>query len=340
MSKLKEECFGGESGGSSGFGISTFDGWGMGGGGYGKSGYMLFYERRKKKPLTVLVKEEEAASESGQQAADGEKLQKVNKTVYDDTDGKWVQVETNEKVKEEKKDEETSEKRLEVDYKQAVLPTAVPNKIFSQVLQDNRKFGFENDIYSSEFFDFALGLQKSVIGMDGDSPAIAAMRRRAIDVGGKVTLEILAKAFANSCIDEHMAVLAEAMQKDPSLPREFLASWYDKDGFAYLFSLLLECPDTRARQSVASLLKYVLVTLKMQEQDYLFEAEDYEVEGDDGQKMTMQRHRALCARFVVRAIELLNTKVAKNWARFDQFHELLYTFALADVADVVPPRLG
>jgi len=54
----------------------------------------------------------------------------------------------------------------------------------------------------------------------------------------------------------------------------------------------------------------------------------------------MQRHKSLCARFVVRAIELFNTKVAKNWARFDQFHELLYTIALADVSDVVPPTQG
>lgn len=51
--------------------------------------------------------------------------------------------------------------------------------------------------------------------------------------------------------------------------------------------------------------------------------------------MTMQRHRALCARFVARAIEILNSKVAKNWSRFDQFHDLLFTFALADVDDVV-----
>jgi len=50
------------------------------------------------------------------------------------------------------------------------------------------------------------------------------------------------------------------------------------------------------------LLRYVLVTLKMQEQDYLMEMEDYEVEGDDGQKVKMQRHRSLCARFVVKAI--------------------------------------
>jgi hypothetical protein len=27
--------------------------------------------------------------------------------------------------------------------------------------------------------------------------------------------------------------------------------------------------------------------------------------------------------------------VANNWSRFDQFHELLYTFALADVEDVL-----
>jgi hypothetical protein len=87
---------------------------------------------------------------------------------------------------------------------------------------------------------------------------------------------------------------------------------------------------------VATLLKYVLVALKMQEQDYLFEMEDYEVEGDDGQKVKMQRHRALCTRFVTQAIELLNTKVAKNWQRFDQFHDLLCTIALADVTDVEP----
>jgi len=53
-SKLKEECFGGDIGSSSnGFGLSSLDGWGLSGS-YGKSGYMLFYERRTKKPLMVL----------------------------------------------------------------------------------------------------------------------------------------------------------------------------------------------------------------------------------------------------------------------------------------------
>jgi hypothetical protein len=40
------------------------DGWGLGGGrSYGKSGYMLFYERRKKKPLRILVQDKQAEQE-------------------------------------------------------------------------------------------------------------------------------------------------------------------------------------------------------------------------------------------------------------------------------------
>lgn len=74
----------------------------------------------------------------------------------------------------------------------------------------------------------------------------------------------------------------------------------------------------------------------MQEKDYLYDAEDYEVSDDEGKSMTMQRHKALSARFVARGIELLNTRVARNWSRFDQFHDVIYTFAIADVKDVYP----
>jgi hypothetical protein len=99
------------------------------------------------------------------------------------------------------------------------------------------------------------------------------------------------------------------MKKDPTdtLVSEFLDAWYKEDGFNFLFSLLLECPDSRARQSIANLLKFVLCKLKFIEKDYLMEPEDFEVEGDDGKKMTMRRHKALCSRFVVRALDLLNS---------------------------------
>jgi hypothetical protein len=59
-SKIKEEAFGGD-GGNQSFGISSFDGRGIGGGGssYGKSGYMLFYERVNKKPIKIIKQDEE-----------------------------------------------------------------------------------------------------------------------------------------------------------------------------------------------------------------------------------------------------------------------------------------
>lgn len=48
--KLKEECYGGDGKG----GNSTDDGWGFGGS-YGKSAYMLVYERKKKKAIKILA---------------------------------------------------------------------------------------------------------------------------------------------------------------------------------------------------------------------------------------------------------------------------------------------
>lgn len=53
--KLKDDCFGGENRTS-----NSDDNWGFGGTTYGKSAYMLVYERRKKRPLKLLVPYDEA----------------------------------------------------------------------------------------------------------------------------------------------------------------------------------------------------------------------------------------------------------------------------------------
>lgn len=137
-------------------------------------------------------------------------------------------------------------------------------------------------------------------------------------------------------IDEHVAALAELLQKDASgqLVTEFMAYWSEQDDYNFLISLILESPDTKARSCVASLMKYILVRLKMKEKDYLFESEEYEFEGDEGKKVTLKRHKSLSARFIVKMLDLLNTKAARNWAHFEDFLELFYVFAVADTADV------
>ena len=77
---------------------------------------MLFYERKQKKPLKILVTEDQKDQEGV------------------------------------KHDEEKKEYYKLVDYKS--LEGIKPNKIYKQVFEDNQKFEFENDIYSSEFYDF------------------------------------------------------------------------------------------------------------------------------------------------------------------------------------------
>jgi len=60
----------------------------------------------------------------------------------------------------DEKDKEGEEKKenqyTEVDFREAITAQDQPNKIFRQVLEDNRKYGFENEIYSDAFFDFIL----------------------------------------------------------------------------------------------------------------------------------------------------------------------------------------
>jgi hypothetical protein len=76
--------------------------------------------------------------------------------------------------------------------------------------------------------------------------------------------------------------------------------------------------------------------MKMLEKDQLFEVEEFETEDDKGEKISAKRYKSLSTRFITKAMSLLNTKVAKNWSRFDQFHDVLYNFALAGVCDVEP----
>ena len=122
--KLKEEGFGGDGKGGSD------DAWSFGGS-YGKSAYMLVYERKKKRDLKILVNKEEVEQEK----QNGENI------FYD-----------------EKKEEHY---KL-IDYREGVEDFA-PNQIYKQVFEDNQKFEFENDIYSTEFFAFINGILKAVV---------------------------------------------------------------------------------------------------------------------------------------------------------------------------------
>ena len=121
--KLKSECFGDQNKGNSG-GYDSWDSWGS----YGKSAYMLVYERRKKKPIKVVITPEEVE----------ECKQKNEPFIYHEPTQEYIKL---------------------IDYREGVEDIA-PNQIYKQVHEDNKKYEFDNDIYSTEFFEFL----KSILG--------------------------------------------------------------------------------------------------------------------------------------------------------------------------------
>jgi hypothetical protein len=94
--------------------------------------------------------------------------------------------------------------------------------------------------------------------------------------------------------------------------------------------LLLECTDSVARSEVATLLKFILSRLKVLEKDILYKTQVVTTINEKGENVTSEAPVAITTRFLQRALSGLNTHVAKNWSRFDNFLDILYTFGVGE----------
>jgi len=68
-----------------------------------------------------------------------------------------------------------------------------PNDIYMKVFEDNKKFTFESDIYSDEFFTFILNIMKSIANLNDEGSD--ASKLMGLNVGRKVGFEILARVL-------------------------------------------------------------------------------------------------------------------------------------------------
>lgn len=157
-SKLEEESFGEETTGN------AYSAWSFGGS-YGKSAYMLFYERRKKKGLKLLVPEDKVEET---------KAQGINVI----------------------KDEEKKEHYKIVKYREGAENEEVSD-IYAKVFEDNSNVTFENDIYSQEFFEFIKQILENVASYAETSEITHELNTEAIKVAKKAVLEILSRCFNN-----------------------------------------------------------------------------------------------------------------------------------------------
>jgi len=98
-----------------------------------------------------------------------------------------------------------------VDFK-SVEESVKPNQIYQQVFEDNKKYEFENDIYSTEFLDFVQNILLSVIELvEKKPPNEERIRQISLQVGKKTVLDILAKYFYNQPIKVMVDLLKQLL---------------------------------------------------------------------------------------------------------------------------------
>ncbi len=119
--------------------------------------------------------------------------------------------------------------------------------------------------------------------------------------------------------------MIQIFKQDPSLIKAFCASIIDHNHGEALLEILLDCTDQLARSTIAYLFKFLLCSLKEIEKEYLLSGAE-ETITHDGAIVTQPK--AICARYMNLFTSLLYTRVAKAWPRFENFLDLLCSFAL------------
>ncbi|MFN9907823.1 MAG: hypothetical protein ACK56F_17125, partial [bacterium] len=85
---------------------------------------------------------------------------------------------------------------------------------------------------------------------------------------------------------------------------------------------------------MSNLIKHILGTLRDSEGDKLFQMETITKTNTKGDTYTVEQPASLCSQFIMKCLSLLNTQVAKNWQRFDNFLDILSAFACGE--DEIP----
>jgi hypothetical protein len=236
-------------------------------------------------------------------------------------------------------DEETKEHYKLVPYSQSVDGDA-PNEIYRKVFEDNAKFTFETDIYSEAFFNFIHGILESVAEFDRneDSETLQTARVSSLKVAKKALFDILARCKQNQGMKAIVEVMCKVLQSDPELAKSFLRGLFEGDGSHAILELLLDNTEASGRIHIAHFVKFLLAHVKLLEKDKILNNEREpgtgpvydktgEVIGTLNAEEGDTQPASVAARFMDHLIMLLPVRVARAWSRFDEFLEIIYSFA-------------
>lgn len=116
---------------------------------------------------------------------------------------------------------------------------------------------------------------------------LSEVKSKALIVGKKVIMDLLARCYHNACIKQMVEALIDVMKQDEELPAVFLAQCFKEDGCDYLLEILLECTDASTRLYVSGLIKFVVLRLKKQERDRLHDVEELTTTSESGSVTTV-----------------------------------------------------
>jgi hypothetical protein len=268
---------------------------------------MVFYERRKKKDLKLLINDDKV----------------------DEAKSAGIDVQYDEKTKEHFK---------LVKYREGV-DGEKPSEIYTKVYDDNKKFTFENDIYSQEFFDFIKKILENVATLTDDSELSHELRSSSMEVAQKVLFDILARCFENGGMKSVVEVMISIFSKDDKLVQNFVQSLLDNNNAEQVLEILFDCTDKISQNNTAYLMKYLLCRLKTIEKETLLSMETETIQvcstNEEGVEscQNVQRPKAICARFMQLLLGNLRDRAAKAWSRFEYYLDIILGFGVHSDTD-------
>ena len=311
--EFKGDCFGGSSGSDDWFGgmFKTAS--------YGKSAYLLVYEKRFKKPLKITIPKIETP--------EGE--EKVNPN-YTTPENEVIQI-----------DESTKEEFYEISMKQARL--FVPNKIYKEISENNLEFSFEKLIYSKEFYEYVNELMVGTLTFKEKLQSLPENERSQIDevinnittVGNKIVFEVLVKAYHNfklPHVADTLAKLYEASDTAVLNTMKYILQDENSDDILYVFKILLNCNDKISRNSTSKLVAILVNRCFEIEKDIINETEKVTIKvmeeiistGDKEETVKevekeVIRPKSLAVRFYDLASKALRENGPSHWSKFEHY---------------------
>ena len=335
---LKADAYGGSSGNDDFFG-GIFKS-----SSYGKSAYLLVYEKRYKKPIKILVPEEteKEAKEASTEGLECDDSAKSRLPKYHVPEG--VQV---------KEDLKKNEKYYDVPMNK--IGMFVPNKIYKEIWEDNLEFSFEKLIYSKEFYEFVKELMMGTLNFKQKADTLSEEDRGRIDevisnmtkVGNKLALEVLVKAYHNYKLKDVAEVLVQLYEASDEAVINTMKSFLEgenSDQLLYVFQILLTCNDKISRINTAKIVSTVVNRCFEIEKDILEEEETVKIQIEElisdssniqdpecprpDQYAQVTRPKSMAVRFWKLAIRALKEKGPSNWSKFDQLLTMIRDIAI------------